>query len=168
MTVAVEIGTFHQREAEQVRRCPSHYAADWEVLEREPGDYPVRITFEGGYLIPMPTWVLVGIPATRVDGATYSGFGGVNFASRELSKGERVTDTIQTYPFTLKGMIEAGKLTLKPEFAWLLEDHTSGPRTWDEVRRLSGEIGPNVPCSLGDHSGCWHGLESGQASLSQS
>lgn len=142
---SVIVGTWHEREARDITRCPSYYAADYETLRTMPGDYPVRVTFEGGYTIPMPYWVLVGINSTRVNGALFSGFGGNNFAKTDLPAGEAVTYSLQTYVHTIPDMVADGRLTLAPGFEWLNDkDHgrviAAGPRTWDAVRALAGQV----------------------------
>lgn len=145
MTSKVIIGTWHEVSRE-ITRCPSYYAADTETLLTIPGDYPVVLTFEGGYTVPMPYWVLVGIPTTRISGRLYSGFGGVNFASTPLKEGEAVTYTIQTYAYLLGKLVEEGRVTLRPGFDWLLSEvpwrHDAAPHTWDAVRalRLANEV----------------------------
>lgn len=136
----IEVGTWHETAAREITRCPSYYAADTETLRTEPGDYPVRVTLEGGYRTPMPYWVLVGIDAERVDGRLYSGFGGVNYASTELPKGEKVQHTIQTYLFDLRRLAAEGKVTVKPEYRWILDEkpweNEAAPKTWDEARAM--------------------------------
>lgn len=115
------IGTWIEAESRDVRQCPSYYAADWEVLRTTPGRYDVILQLEGGYLFPMPYWLLVRIDADRVDGKVYSGFGGLNFASNELSH-EPKPLTLQMYAYQLGQLIEAGKIELDPEFAGLEVD----------------------------------------------
>lgn len=137
----IKVGTWHERAAREVTRCPSYYAADTETLRTVPGDYPVRIAFVGGYMVPMPYWLLVGIDAERVDGRLYSGFGGVNFASTELPKGEAVRYTIQGYDYELGKMVEDGHITLEPGFEWMLGGayerswkHPDAPKDWNDPR----------------------------------
>jgi len=142
----VIVGTWHEREARDITHCPSYYAADSETLRTVPGEYPVRLTFEGGYLVPMPYWLLIGINTTRVDGRLYSGFGGLNVSSTELPKGEAVRHTIQTYAYNVANLVARGDLTLAPGFEWLLEERAQweaagAPKTWDDVGALEGETG---------------------------
>lgn len=144
MTIAVIIGTWHERAPREFTRCPSYYAADTETLRVKPGEYLARITFEGGYTIPMPYWLLIGIDTERVEGRLYSGCGGLNFAVTELKAGEAVRYTIQQYRYQIREAVESGWLTLKPEFEWLncgaeraCWDHSDAPKTWDDVRRLA-------------------------------
>jgi hypothetical protein len=141
VSTAIEIGTWHEREARELTRCPSYYAADHETVVTKPGDYPVRVTFEGGYLVPMPYWLVGAIPAVRKSGALYSGFGGNNFASTKLPAGEEVSWSIQSYVYEISKFVEDGRLTLKPGFEWLLEkvafNHPNAPKSWDAVRALT-------------------------------
>lgn len=144
MSITVKIGTWHETGERQITRCPSYYAADTETLALKPGDYDARLSFEGGYTIPMPYWLLIGIDAERVEGRLYSGFGGCNFSSTDLPKGERVTYTVQKYSYQIADAVNAGRLTLAPGFEWLMGGasdpvwkHQDAPKTWDEVRRLA-------------------------------
>lgn len=141
MTTVAVIGTWHEPEAREFSHCPSYYAADHEKLRVIPGDYEARLMLVGGYTFPMPQWLLVGIKTTRLSGALYSGFGGVNFASRQLPVGEAVDYTIQTHSYQIAEAVAAGRLTLKPAFQWLANpDHRAvldaAPRTWPEWGQL--------------------------------
>ncbi len=137
--IEITIGHYVVREPKTVSRCPSYYAADWEKLELKPGRYPLRLTFEGGYLIPMPYWLLARIDAVRLDGATYSGFGGVNFAENELPKGEKVQYGVQRQRYELRDLVEAGLVELLPGFEWAFDslDHVQKTNvTWDDLRAM--------------------------------
>lgn len=138
MPKTIQIGTWHEPAPREFTRCPSYYAADHETLRVQPGDYPAKVTFEGGYNIPMPYWLIVGVDCKRVSGRLYSGFGGVNYSSTELKPGEDVIHVIQAYAYQIKDMVKAGKLTLLPEYSWLTADpawqHPNAPKTWAEVR----------------------------------
>lgn len=141
MARTVVIGTWHEPEAREFSRCPSYYAADTETLRVEPGDYQARVTFEGGYNVPMPYWLLVGIECTRVSGRLYSGFGGVNFGSTELKAGELVRYCSQMYSYQIPELVKSGKLTLDPKFEWLMTSpgawqHPDAPKTWADVAAL--------------------------------
>lgn len=116
---SVIIGTWHEKAERTISRCPSYYAADTETLRTHVGDYPARISLQGGYAIPMPYWLLVSIEATRVEGRLYSGFGGVNFASTDLPAGEVVTYGVQAYRHSIPELVAAGTLTLAPAFEFL-------------------------------------------------
>ena len=35
MAIAIQIGVYHEEGGRKVQRCPSYYAADWELLETE-------------------------------------------------------------------------------------------------------------------------------------
>jgi hypothetical protein len=143
----VLIGTWHEAESRDIRRCPSYYAADFETLRTQPGDFELRLTFQGGYLVPMPQWLLVSIDAERIDGALYSGFGGLNFASTPLPVGERVVYHEQMYVYQLRNLVERDRVTLRPGFEWVLCDKPweglGAPQTWDAVRTLCSE-GPKL------------------------
>ena len=138
MSVCVRIGTWHEKSRE-ITRCPSYYAADHETLQTTAGDYPLELMFQNGYNIPMPYWLLVNIPSIRIDGALYSGFGGVNYARNELPKGESVLYHVQTYDYLLKDLVAKGTVTLNPGFEWLLLKRSEqfkdprSPKTWEEV-----------------------------------
>lgn len=95
----------------------------------------------------MPHWLLANIDADRVEGALYSGFGGLNFASTPLRVCERVVYHVQKYVHQLHELIENGRVTLRPDFEWLLCDKPwegpGAPQTWDAIRRLCSE-GPKA------------------------
>lgn len=135
--VIVRIGTWIEKESREINRCPSYYAADHETLKTVAGEYPAELEFVGGYTVPMPYWLLVGIPADRIDGRLYSGFAGVNFASTELPK-KRVTYHLQSYHYQIPELVEQGWLKLDPAFEWLLVKHYAwqepgAPKDWDAV-----------------------------------
>lgn len=139
VSVTVTVGTYHEK-GRRIQRCPSYYAADYEVLDLVPGDYPLRLTFEGGYMVPMPYWILARIDALRVEGALFSGYGGVNFGRTDLPAGEAVTYGLQTYRYLVPQMVADGDVTLAPGFEWLLADmpwtHADAPKTWEAVSDL--------------------------------
>lgn len=141
--MSIQIGTWVEKETRKIERCPSYYAADHETLETIPGEYPLYVTFKGGYLVPMPDGVTCGIETVRVDGALYSGFGGVNFASTPLEKGVKVTYCVRLCPYTAKNMVKKGVITIDEGFEWLLTDkpweHPSAPKNWEEVNALKAE-----------------------------
>lgn len=141
MSMTVTIGKWIEQEAREFSHCPSYYAADYEVLKTRPGEYDLRLTFEGGYTIPMPYWLLVGIQTDRLRGALYSGFCGNNFAQTDLPQ-EPVLHTSQMYAYELRRLVEQGTVRLKPGFEWLLEEnprHANGaPKTWGDVKQLAG------------------------------
>lgn len=132
----VKVGVW--REVERViDRCPSYYAADHERLRTIAGEYDARLIFSGGYTVPMPQWLVVGIPGVRVSGALYSGCGGLNFAKRDLPAGEAVSFTVQTYPYHIPELVAAGRLVLLPGFEWLMSEHSwqhpDAPKDWNAV-----------------------------------
>jgi hypothetical protein len=139
----VIIGHYIVSEAKEIQHCPSYYAADYEILRLTPGRYEMRVTFVGGYTCPMPYWLLAQVDSTRVEGALYSGFGGVNFGRTELPAGETVKYGIQTNAFNLKRLIDDGKFEPLPERAeWaaaLAESTVEFARTltWDDVEAVA-------------------------------
>ena len=140
MSMTVTIGLWVEKEARTIGRCPSYYAADWERLETEAGEYPIQLVFENGYTAPMPYWTLVGIPARRLAGATYNGFGGANFSSNDLPQ-EPVKYVAQMYAYHLPEQVRQGLVKLLPEFAYLGDSdaswkHPDAPRTWEQVAEL--------------------------------
>lgn len=142
MSTSVLIGKWVEKESRDITQCPSYYAADYEVLRTRVGEYPVRLTFQGGYIIPMPYWVLVGIDADRIEGKIYSGFGGVNYSSRDLPVGPKQYH-IQAYQYHLTDMVKQGLIQLDSGFEWLITEgdtpcwkNPKSPKTWEEVRAL--------------------------------
>lgn len=137
---AIIIGKWHEPDPREFSHCPSYYAADYEVLRVRPGVYPARLKFVTGYMVPMPYWLLIGIECERIDGRLYSGFGGVNFSSTELLKGETVKHTIQSNSYLIGEYVDRGMLALAPHFAWLTHKpafrHPSAPTSWEMVRAL--------------------------------
>lgn len=141
--MTVRIGTWHEREARTVNRCPSYYAADHETLQTVPGDYPLNLRIVGGYTVPMPYWLLVSVPADRTDGRLYSGFGGVNFASTELPR-ERTTYTVQMYAYQLAELVAAGKVTVDAPFAGLVDDRIEWARGFDDYAAIRALATPSA------------------------
>jgi hypothetical protein len=101
-------------DGEQVTRCPSYYAADSETLALEPGEYPLSPSTVDGRAADWsdPYYLNAAVPARRIDGRLYSGFGGCNFASRELPC-EPVTYYWSVYAYHLGGLLESGKVRLE-------------------------------------------------------
>lgn len=137
----VKIGTWHERESRDITYCPSYYAADTETLRTIPGDVEAFVLFSGGYTMPMPYWLVVTVPATRVCGRLYNGFGGVNYSHTELPAGEDCPYHTQMYVYGIPELVEQGKLTLDPEFAFLaLKDQramfNACPQTWEALAEL--------------------------------
>lgn len=120
MSKSILIGYINET-GREITRCPGYYAADWEKLQLKPGRYEIRVTVEGGYTCPMPYWLVAGIDARRVEGKTYSGFGGVNYSSRDLPV-EDVTYNFQTYAYHLQKLVDEGMVELLPGFELLAED----------------------------------------------
>lgn len=98
-------------------RCPGYYAADMETYYKIPGRYPIYLNFEFvGWIMPMPR-INVHADCYAVKCVTYSGFGGVNFSSKET--GPRPTHPIVFQPSTLKDLVESGKAKILPGFDFL-------------------------------------------------
>jgi hypothetical protein len=135
MSKTVEIGTWIESESRDVVQSGS-YAADTELLRTREGEYPARVIFEAGYGIPKPYWLMVKIDADRISGKTYSGFGGVNFASRDLPL-KPAPFRIQAYAYQIRDLVDAGKIEILPEYEWLTSDdprqHPDAPQTWAEI-----------------------------------
>lgn len=117
------------------------FAADWITHRTRPGRYPVYMTFEGGYTVPMPYWVLCGIDSDVTAGKTYSALGGNIFASRDVKR-EPSKYHVQTYTGALAEMIDNGTLEVLPGLEWVRtchEDICNGTRkvTWDNVREMA-------------------------------
>jgi hypothetical protein len=141
MSLALTIGNWHERAARDINHCPSYYAADSETLRTTPGAYPVRLVFQTGYNIPMPYWLCVAIPCTRVSGRLYSGFGGVNYSSTELKAGEAVDYHVQAYHYSLNDYIKQEIMTVRPSLNWLTQydpmwKAPQHPQTWEALRAL--------------------------------
>ncbi len=130
------IGTWHEKATRDVVQCPSYYAADTETLRTAQGDYPISVGFQTGYSVPIPYWLFVAIDAEHISGRTYSGFGGNNFASRELPL-ESIPLRLQMYAYGLSDLVDSGKVTIDAEFEWLLSDrpwqHADAPKTFAEI-----------------------------------
>jgi hypothetical protein len=124
----VQIGFWIERESRDERRCPSYYAADWEILRTKPGRYPLILDVVGGYMCPMPYWLLVAVDADRIDGCLYSGFGGHNFASTELAKEPKPLH-VQMYDYQLTELVVSGTAEVFPEWTELLGDRMAFAQT---------------------------------------
>ena len=129
------IGSFTEKVERVLTRCPGYYAADHETHRTTPGSYPLRLVFVGGYIHPMPYWLLISIDSNIIDGKTYSGFGGVNYSSRDIPSGPSRWP-VQTYFFGLQDLIREGTVKLLPEFEWVLDDAAVRAMTWDGLRAL--------------------------------
>jgi hypothetical protein len=137
------IGHYVVTEPKEFQHCPSYYAADYEILRLVPGKYEMTVMFVGGYTCPMPYWLLASVDATRVEGALYSGFGGVNFSKTVLPAGESVQYGIQMNSHSLKNLIAEGRFEPLPEraefVAALAEKGSEFARTltWDDVEAMA-------------------------------
>lgn len=135
----IHIGTYHEREARELNRCPGYYAADYETHLTIPGDYPVFMDFVSGYTIPMPYWLLYSIKSRVTGGRLFNGFGGLNFSSQEIEPHDSHYP-VQTYDYTLKTAVEKGYITVFPDWAWLagehkdVIEHVRNYITWETLR----------------------------------
>lgn len=116
-SISVPIGVHVVEQPYELQRCPSYYAADWERLEVQPGQYVVSIIFETGYITPCPHYLHAQFKTIRQAGRLYSGFGGVNYSYNELTKGEEVPYSWHPYEYSLKSCVESGRTWLMPEWA---------------------------------------------------
>lgn len=132
----IQIGVFIENESRELQTCPSYYAADYEVIKTKAGEYPLYLTFECGYTVPMPYWLTVGIDGDRIDGALFSGFCGVNYHKTALEN-EPTKYRMQTYAYNLPEMVKSGRVRINPKYNYLLEDvpwrHKDAPKTWEDV-----------------------------------
>jgi hypothetical protein len=119
---SVVVGEWVEKVARDLTHCPSYYAADTETIRTRPGRYPASVIFTGGYLVPMPYWLVARIDGDRIAGRLYSGFGGHNFASRELPQ-EPAPWHVQTYVSAIPKLVAEGVLEIKPQFAGLVAEH---------------------------------------------
>lgn len=129
-------------ESRDITHCPSYYAADHETIRTKAGEYPVNLKFVGGYLVPMPYWLTIGIAGDRISGALYSGFGGVNYSKTDLPL-EPTTYCLQLYSYGLPELVASGKVTLDAGFEWLAENksawqHEKAPKTWEALAAMGG------------------------------
>lgn len=90
MGVILKVGTLIVHQSYIIDHCPSYYAADYESLEVQPGDYDLYLEFVAGYNFPMPYYFSARLKTVRISGTLYSGFGGVNFAKTDLESGVEV------------------------------------------------------------------------------
>jgi hypothetical protein len=133
----IKIGTWQEKESRKLTEHTS-YAADHIEVETVPGVYDLFVDFVGGYLIPMPYWLLTSIPANVVGGGYYSGFGGVNFAFTPAKTGP-THHGVQLYAYQLKGAVEAGYAIVDPEWQWLVVETPSKAAhergiTWESLK----------------------------------
>lgn len=109
-----------------LRRCPSYYAADYEVIRTKSGKYPVYLSLNldpNVWVIPMPE-LSTGVECERIEGQTFNGFGGVNFSSQELPKGPVSKHCWQPRLGTDHG------IEFLPGFEWLQGSNYGEILTW--------------------------------------
>lgn len=133
----IQIGWWVEREPRKVTDRTG-YAADHIEKLTKPGSYPLKLSFEGGYTIPMPYWLLASIDAETVGGGYYSGCGGVNYGFTPAEKGPSQTH-IQAYTFQLLEMVENGTVELFPEFADAAVELKKNHVKWAEQRGFTWE-----------------------------
>jgi hypothetical protein len=120
MSTWVKIGKWHEAKSRDVTVHTS-YAADHIEHETVPGDYDLYCLFEGGYLIPMPYWLIARVDSKVVSGGMYSGFGGVNFAFTPADKGKSYYST-QLYAYMLPELVKNGIAIVDEEWQFLVQD----------------------------------------------
>lgn len=148
MSLKIPIGVYHEREPREIIHNHTYYAADWRKLRTIPGDYPVTLGFDSGnahwfhegmrgLAIPVMHELSWAIDADVIDGKTYSGFGGLNFASTPVRQ-ERTRYHVRPYLYDLHYYIDEGTVTLAPEFEWLVNwKHDYYPK-WAEIKDTEG------------------------------
>lgn len=133
----LKVGKWIEKDSRRIQRCPTYYAADYEVLETVPGEYELRVVFEGAW--PCPEWVVCNINSNRVAGATFSGFCGNNFASRDLPL-EPVQYVLHDYSYRIRNYAADGNVVLDDRFLWLLSEnyrtHPDRIKSWDEFAKF--------------------------------
>jgi hypothetical protein len=125
----VQIGWWIEKEARKVTNHTS-YAADHIEKVTKPGRYPLHLTFETGYTIPMPYWVLCKIDAETVGGGYYSGFAGNNFRFDPAQLGPSGTH-VQMYAYQLPDLLDAGTVEIFPQWMPLVDAERSD-KTWKQ------------------------------------
>ena len=105
------IGEWLEAESRDVNHSPSYYAADYEILRTKPGRYPVKLESIDAKPWGRPYYVAIRIDADRIDGRLYSGFGGLNFASRELPQ-EPKPLSFRRYAYELQELVAQGVVVL--------------------------------------------------------
>ena len=138
--VAVKVGVWVESRSRELTGHTS-YAADWITHVSVAGEYPLYLTFQTGYLIPMPDRVGATLVTEIVDGAYHSGFGGVNFAVTKPGIGPS-TYHVGGYAYELQALIDAGTVRLDPGMEWATaaREHVKAMGwDWPDIRVMSGE-----------------------------
>jgi len=90
------IGTVIIAEAQEpVTENHTYYAADYRTYRVQPGTYEIQLTRDSG-----SGWVLVTVDVEVDADVTFSGFGGVNFASNDRGP-HTSTKTYQLYDYSV-------------------------------------------------------------------
>jgi hypothetical protein len=139
------IGTWIEKESRTDTRCPGYYAADYEKYTTEPGEYPAYLDFSAGYTIPMPQWLIVGVPCRVTEGRTYNGFGGLNFSSQAIEPYDSKY-IVQAYAYQIGHLVSTGKIRLDPCWEWLNQDSSlvfahirESGLTWEKLHDIEKE-----------------------------
>jgi len=131
----IKIGFFNETASRKLTERTS-YAADRIEHETKPGKYPVYLTIESGYTIPMPYWLCYGIGSEIVEELYYSGFGGVNYHCDHKTERRASEYYVQTYAYLLPEMVEKGLIELLPGMEWALNRLEHG-KTWKELALIA-------------------------------
>lgn len=139
----IQIGTYIVKEAVERTYCPSSYAADNKTHITKPGRYPLVMEFVGGYLFPMPYWLLCLIRVEVKGGAYYSGFCGNNFASTPIAPVADEGYCVQLYDYQLPALVADGLAEVDADFAWLLDERgfkfmQSNKVDWEKLGQMAG------------------------------
>lgn len=134
----IKIGTLHVEEKSSWENHTS-YAADWRAYTQAVQDVPLYVSVEGGYTIPMPTWILAGWEITVTEEHLFSGYTGVISGERVVSEPYTAQKGLQTWPFCLSDM----NFTPDPSFPdseLLAKQHVEWARkhapTWAAAQEL--------------------------------
>jgi hypothetical protein len=125
MLKQIVIGTWIESEPRIITKSTA-YAADYIDHEVVPGEYPVYLEYE----ITDAVWhsativrakeLVVKLPTNIVDGKLFSGFGGVNYGSRDVE--QRPSEiVVRPYYYHARELVNDGTLVLDDEF-WFLAD----------------------------------------------
>jgi hypothetical protein len=144
--IQIQIGFWVESESRKVDRL-TRYAADRIEIETKAGEYPLLLSFETGYLIPMPYWLRTSISGEVVGGGYFSGCAGNNFGFTPAEKGP-TQHRLNMYEYTIDELIKSGKVRLSERFAKVLKNHGSFMAwveaehvTWDDLKKIPWQEG---------------------------